>query len=349
MEVPSILLNKILSETIQQGASGVHFSVGSVPVLRLRGKMQTLDEENILSKEIVDKIIFSLLDEKQLALLEQKKEIIIAKTLNKDNRFKIDIYYQKNLPSISFNYIPNKIRNLNDLNLPANIKDLIRYKSGLLVIAGPNNSDKATTISVLLEEINIQEKKHILTLENPIEYSFINKKSIIEQRQVGQDVNSYVEGLEHCLKEDIDVIYIDEINEDFSSALPLILDLASGKALVIVDINATSSVRVIEKILDSAKAKISSEAARYILADVLIGVITQILVPARSGGQATAYEILIANSAIRSMIRDGKISQLETVIQTSRNEGMISMKKSFEELLNNGIVTHDEIKKFLIN
>lgn len=345
MEVPSIFINRILTETAKKGASNILFSVGSVPVLRLEGKLVSLENENILTKDILDKIISSTLDEKELKILEEKKEIIVAKTFNKEYRFRIDIYYQKNLPSISFNYIPKNIKNLEDLNLPAQIKELVNYKSGLLIVAGPNNSGKTTTISALIEEVNGKHKKRILTIENPIEYSFINKKSIIEQRQIEQDVNSYIDGLDHCLKEDIDIVYIDEIKDNFEEAILLIFDLAAGNSLVIIEINSTSSIRVIEKILDTARKGMSLEAARYSLADVLVGVITQYLIPGRSGGLVPAYEILVSNSAIKSLIRDGKFYQIDSVIQTSKGEGMIGMKKSIDELLAAGKIAKEEVDK----
>ena len=349
MEVPSIFINKILTEVVKQGASSLHFAVGSVPILRLDGKIKSLDREEPLTKDVIDGVVDSILDDKQRQQLKEKKEIIIAKTFNKEYRFRIDIYYQRNLPSVSFNYIPNKIKNLNDLNLSPKIKELIHYKSGLLIVAGPNNSGKTSTISVLLEEINANEKKRILTLENPIEYSFISKKSIVEQRQVGQDVNSYVEGLEHCLSEDIDVIYVDEVKDNFNEVIPLVLDLAAGNSLVIIEVNSTSSVRVIEKILDSAKGGLSAEAARYNFADVLIGIITQYLIPSRLGGLVPAYEILISNSAVKSLIRDGKIYQLESVIQTSKNEGMITLKKSIEELVSENKISRESVDELKLS
>jgi twitching motility protein PilT len=151
--------------------------------------------------------------------------------------------------------------------------------------------------------------------------------------------------LDHCLKEDVDIVYIDEIKDNFEDAVPLIFDLAAGNSLVIIEINSTSSVRVIEKILDAARKKISPEAARYSLADVLIGVITQYLIPSRSGGLVPAYEILISNSAVKSLIRDSKIYQIDSTIQTSRGEGMVSMKKYIDELLIKGKITQEEVDK----
>ncbi|MDD5295169.1 MAG: ATPase, T2SS/T4P/T4SS family, partial [Patescibacteria group bacterium] len=219
----------------------------------------------------------------------------------------------------------------------------------LLIVAGPNDSGKTSTAAAFIEDINKREKRYIITLEDPIEYLFINKKSIIEQRQIGRDVKSYVAGLKHCLDEDVDLVFIDEIKKEFVAALPFILQLAAGNSLVVLEMNAANSIRVIEKILDAAKTTISPEAARFSLADVLVGIVTQKLIPRLGGGLVLASEILIVNSAVKSLIREGKIYQIESIIQTSREEGMISIEKAVEELVKRGEVSPEEARKIKLN
>lgn len=349
MEVPSIFLNRILAEAAKKGASSLHLSVGSQPVARIDDKLVPMEKENILTSEMLGKIIDSFIGEDESRELKEEKEIVVVRTFAGDFRFRVNIFYQKDLPSLSFNYIPTVIRSLKDLKLPSLFKEKINLNSGLLIIAGSNDSGKTSTGAAFIEEINKNEKKYIITLENPIEYLFINKKSLIEQRQVGQDVKSYVAGLKHCLDEDVDLVYIDEIKKEFESAIPFILQLAAGNSLVILEINAANSVRVIEKILDAAKTKVSPEAARFSLADVLVGIITQKLIPRLGGGLALANEILVVNSAIKSLIREGKIYQIESIIQTSREEGMVSMEKSLEELVKRGEIQGEEVKKIKLN
>jgi len=345
MEVPSIFLNRILSETAKRGASSLHLSVGSVPMMRVDGRLTLMEGENILALDVLKKIIESFLEKDEVLKLEKEKEIAIVKNFAGDFRFRVNIFYQKSLPALSFNYISGVIKNLEELGLAQAFSKKINLNSGLLIIAGPNDSGKTTTAVAFIEEINNKEKKYIITLENQIEYLFVNKKSIIEQRQVGRDVSSLNDGLRHCLDEDVDLVYIGEIRKDFDSVLPFILELAAGNSLVILEINAANSVRVIEKILNTTSKKISAEAIRYSLADVLLGIISQRLIPSRGGGLSLAKEILIVNSAVKSLIREGKIYQLENVVQISREEGMISLERSIVELVKAGKVQAEEVKK----
>lgn len=326
----------------QKGASSLHLTVGSPPTIRVDNELIAIKGEDIASIELINKIINSLIDEEENKKLAKEKEAVLVKELAGSFRFRINIFYQKNLPAISFYYVPNAVKNIADLKLPQVLNEIIKLNSGLFVIAGPYGSGKTTTAIALIEEINKNYTKNIITIEDPIEYLFIGKKSIIAQRQVGRDVISFEDGLRYSLEEDADLIYAGEIKKEFQSAMPLILELAAGNSLVILEINADSSVRAVEKILASLEEKISAEAARYCLADVLIGVIVQRLIPRRGGGLVMVPEILLASSAVKSLVREGKIYQLDSVIQTSRKEGMISMEKSIEELLKSGEIREED-------
>ncbi|MFH1522742.1 MAG: ATPase, T2SS/T4P/T4SS family [Patescibacteria group bacterium] len=345
MEVPSIFLNRILSDIAKRGASCLHLSVGSSPIARINGRLVHIEDTNIITVETLKKIIDSFTSKEELEILEKEREIVIVKKFGGNFRFRINIFYQKDLPSLSFNYIHDFIRNLDNLKIPELIKKTINLNSGLLVVAGPNDSGKTSTVAAFIEELNKNEEKYIITIESPIEYVFINNRSVIEQRQVGRDVLSYVDGLEHCLEEDVDLVYVDTIKKEFEQAMPYIFELASGNSFVILEVDAASSVRVIEKILNAAKVKISEEAARFNLADILVGIIVQNLIPSRGGGMSLALETLAVNSAVKSLIREGKIYQLESIIQTSREEGMISMKKSIQDLVKEGKIPQEEVGK----
>ncbi len=344
MEIPSIFLNRILTESVRKNASTVHFSVGGVPVLRIDDRLVPMDNENILAAEIIEKIADSFLSDDEKKKLEGEKEIILVKNFAGSFRFLIKIFYQKDLLSLSFRNIPAIIKNPNELNLPKVLNSIINLDSGLFIIAGPQLSGKTTTAAALVEEVNKSKGKRILTVENPIEFLFVGKKSIIEQRQVGKDVKSFALGIENCIDEDADLVYLSELKEDFDSVLPLVLDLASGNALVLLELNTENTIRVVEKMLNSLEKKMNSEAARYSLADTLSGIIVQRLLPRMGGGMVPATEVLIANSAVKSLIREGRIYQLESIIQTSRKEGMISMGKSIEELTKTGEIKQNSLK-----
>ena len=341
MEVYNILFNRLLSETAKQQASDLHLSVGSIPVLRKDGRLASLENEKIIEQETLSQIIDSFLTEEEQKSLSVKRDITVVKELGGHFRFKINVYYQRNLLAASFRLITETVRDLAALNLPEALGDFTRLSNGLLIVAGIYGSGKTTTIASLVENINQTQKKRVITLENFIEKFFVSKKSIIEQREIKKDVSGLVEGLKYCQTQDVDVLVISDIIDEFGQAIPLILEIASGSSLVILELNADSSVRVIEKIFESFPAN-KIDSAKILFADVLKGVIVQRLLPKNGGGQILAYELLVVNSAVASIIRENKLRQLETIIQTSGNEGMISMNTSLINLVRSGQITSED-------
>jgi twitching motility protein PilT len=342
MESPVEFFKKLLLESAKKNASGLHLSVGSAPLFRIYGRLAGGDTKDILKKEDLEKIIHSFLSEEELASLEVKRELQIVKDFGENFRFRVNVFYQKDSPSISLAYISAEISALDNLGFPNAFTKNFLHASGLLIVAGPPASGKTSTIASLVERVNKEISHYIITVEDPIEKVFINKKSLIDQRQVGRDVNSFLDGLKHCLEEDIDMVYLDEIREDFEQALPLILELASGNTLVILEMNAENSIRALEKILNVNCRNLSKESIRFMLADVLFGVVAQKLIPNRDGGLSLALEVLLSNFAVKSLIREGNIYQLESVIQNSAEEGMLSMEKSIKDLVMSGEVDRQE-------
>jgi len=342
MEVPSIFLNRILTQVAKKNASSMHLTAGSPPMARINNALSPIEGENIVAADTINKIIASIINEAEMKKFKQNKEIALVKELAGGFRFRVNIFSQKNMSSISFHYIPAAPKSLSELKLPKTINDLIRLGSGLFVVAGSYGSGKTTTAAALVEEVNKNYQKNIITIEDPIEYLFISKKSLISQRQVGEDVVSVTQGIKHCLDEDTDVVYVGEIKNDFNLVMPLILELAAGNSLVILEINANNSLRAIEKIINAVETKTSPEAARFSLADVFLGVITQKLMPKIGGGLVLAVEVLLATNAAKSLISEGRIYQLDSIIQTSRKEGMVSMAKSIEELIDTGVVKRED-------
>lgn len=344
MEVPSILLNRILSETVQQGGSDLHLAAGSPPMVRAQGQFAPLRGQDMLTAETISKIAETFLGPDEIAKLKENKSLVSVKNIS-NFRFRINIFYQKSQLALSFHYIPGAIKNFSELGLDAARDNFLKASNGLLIIAGAYNSGKTTTAASLLEELNKTAAKNIITIEDPIEYLFVSKKSLITQRQIGLDANTAIEALDYCLSEDVDAVYVNEIKDEriLKSALPKIFELASGNCLVILEINADSSAGVLEKILAAVADILPAEAARHNLADILVGVLVQKLVKRRGGGLILANEILLNNSAVKSLIREGKIFQLESVIQTSRREGMISLEKSLANLADLGEIRREEI------
>jgi twitching motility protein PilT len=344
MEVPSILLHRILSEMARKHASDLHLVVGSLPMIRVDGDFSALEGQEMITGEVLNKIVESILSQEDITKLAEKKSLVLVKNIA-DFRFRINVFYQKGLLSASFHYIPGIFKSFLELGLPEACNNFLKENSGLLIIAGPRNSGKTTTAVSFIEEINKTRVKNIATIEDPIEYLFVSKQSLITQRQVGSDINTITDGLDYCLNEDLDIVYLNEIKDEeaFIRAMPKIFELAAGNCLVILEVNADSSIRVLEKILTGVSQKMSPEATRYNVADILVGVVVQKLFKRRGGGLILAGEILLNNAAVRSMIREGKIYQLEGLMQTSRKEGMITMEKSLTNLIELGEIRREDI------
>jgi twitching motility protein PilT len=342
MDSPVEFFKRMLLDLAKKNASGLHLSVGSVPMLRNFGRLSEAEGEEVLKKEDLEKIIRSFLSEEDLAVLAEKKELLFVKDFGENFRFRVSVFFQKDSPSISLSYISEEIADLDSLGFPNTFKKNLFGATGLLIVAGPPASGKTSTIASIIERINKEKKKYIITLEDPIEKIFVNKKSLIDQRQIGRDVNDFFDGLRHCLEEDVDVVYVDEIRVDFELALPYILELASGNTLVILEINAENSIRALEKILNTSSRNLTKEAVHFMLADVFFGVVAQRLIPNRESGLSLALEVLLSNFAVKSLIREGNIYQLEGIIQNSAEEGMISMEKSIKDLVLSGEVDRTE-------
>ncbi|MBU0880123.1 MAG: ATPase, T2SS/T4P/T4SS family [Patescibacteria group bacterium] len=345
MEIPSIFLNRILTEAAKNNTSDLHLVVGSLPMARIGDQLAILDGEDIITSELLNRIVEIILSQDEIVKLKENREIVLVKELANNFRFRISIFYQKNLLAITFHYIPIIIKTMADLMLPSIINDFIKTKFGLLIVAGSHSSGRTTTIASVIEEINKRESKNIVTLEDPIEFLFTNKKSLITQRQIGYDVKTFSQGLNYCLKEDVDLIYISEIDEEeeFILAMPLILELSAGNCMVILEFNGNNSTKIVEKILGAVGKNTSIEAARHSLTDVLFGVVIQKLVPQIGGGLVLATEVLLNNSAVKSLIREGRFYQIESIMQTSRSEGMVSLKKSLEQLLASGKIRQEDV------
>lgn len=342
MEVPSIFLNKLLREAAKKGARSIYLTVGSPPVLRVKDSLIDFSED-ILDKQRIEQVIQSFLSDDEKERLKKEKELIVVKSFLDDYRFRINIFYSKGSPSVSFHYISNQIKDLKSLGLPGAFYNIINYKSGLLILSGPNNSGKTSTAASVVEEVNKKDKRYIVTLEKPIESLFSNKKSIINQREVGSDLNSFKEGLLNCLEEDVDLVYIGEMRDEFDEALPYILELAAGNCFVILEMDTEDSVRTAEKMIGALSKTRLKEAASHFIADVLLGILSQKLIPNKENEYALAYEFLLVNTAVESLIRDNKIYQIDNIIQNYMDTGMISMERSVRNLYNDGIISDKEI------
>ncbi|PJE58471.1 MAG: type IV pili twitching motility protein PilT, partial [Candidatus Portnoybacteria bacterium CG10_big_fil_rev_8_21_14_0_10_36_7] len=243
-----LTIKNILTEAVKRGASDLHFSVGNNPILRIDDNLLSLDDQPVVTQEFMQELVDFLLVADQKKKLTTNREIVLAYNFDDNLRFKINIFYQRGVLSVSLRYIPFQVPTLQSLKLNPILTDLVKTKNGLIIVSGPFGSGRSTTIASLIEEINQTRKEYIITIEDPIEYIFTNHKSIIEQREVGLDTNSYEEALKYFEEEDGDILFLEEINKP--EIIPAVLEIARGSSLVFSTISADSTSNTVARILD---------------------------------------------------------------------------------------------------
>lgn len=331
----TITFQKLLSQVAIRGASDLHLTVGNVPQIRVSGQLIPLEDEKVLTPDFIESIVSSVITEKERKVLEKEREVVLVYTFASNVRFKIHIFYQKNFLSLSLRFVPKEPKLLKDLGLPRVIENFIEQDKGIIIISGPYGSGRTTLVAALLQTINLKKAKRIITIEEPIEYIFTSNKSIIEQREVGRDTNSFKEGLLSLKEEDVDIVFVSEISE--RDVLEGMLSVAQGGKLIIAIAEGESSVKTIEKLIEMAPSS-EQQRLRSGLADLLQAVLVLRLLPRIQGGEVLASEILVSSPAVASVIREGRLFQLESIIQTSRQEGMQSLDQALAKLVKNGEV-----------
>lgn len=335
----NILVREILAEAIKLGASDIHLSVGNYPVLRVGQELRYLEDRELINQEFMEKFVSSLLNEQQKTSLSKNKEIIISYSFDKNLRFKINIFYQKGFLSTTLRFISSKIPTLENLKINSVIKKLTELRQGLVIISGPFGSGRSSTVAAIIEEINRTRKEYILTIEDPIEYLFSNNLSIIEQREVGRDTNSFEDALKYFQEEDGDVLFLEQMNDP--KTIPLVLEIASGSSLVFTTTTSDSATKTVSNILDSFNT-FDQERIRDLLANSLKAVVCQKILPKIGGGLKVVCEVMIVNDTIKSTIVSGRISQLDNIIQTSRRDGMVSFTQSLMEAVKDREINLEE-------
>lgn len=334
----TLLINKILNLAAERRASDVHLTVGNYPVLRIDGKLITLTTETMLTPDFLWSMADSFLNEEDKKILESQRELVTVYSWANRARFRARVFFQKGYVAISLRIIPQLIRSPKDLGLPEAVLQAITQEKGLIIISGPFGSGRTSTVASLLETLNRNKGLHIQTLEKPIEYLLANNQSIIEQREVPKDTISFKQGLLDVLDEDVDVVVISELSED--GVEELILQAAESGKLVIAIMDANTVISALERFVSNI------EAGRRLwgqttLAQVLLAVVVQRLLPRVGGGLRLACEILTSTSAVQAIIKENRLSQLNSILQTSREEGMLNLDKALLELVRLGEVSAD--------
>ena len=339
-------LNELLSSAAQKNASDLHFSVGRYPTLRVDGRLISLAKHKILTQKDTEAFAFELISDKQKERLFKNKEIDFSYDFKDKIRFRINIFYQRGYLSIALRLIPPKIRTIKELNLPFVLNNFTKHSQGFVLITGPSGHGKSTTLAALIDLINHTMSKHIITIEDPIEYIFSQDKCIIDQREVYQDALSFHRALRSTFREDPDVIMVGEMRdlETISTAITA----AETGHLVFATLHTNNASQTIDRIIDSFPANQQNQI-RSQLAGSLLGIVSQRLIPRLEGGRIPAVEVMIANSAVKNIIRENKIHQLDLVIETSSEKGMISFNKSLVELIQRREISVESAEVYSLN
>lgn len=337
-----IYFERLLTQVVENQAQSIHLSAGAPPILKTDAGLKPIGGEPVLSDEKIKDFVMSFLSEAQQSELEKNKEIVIVHNFKPQLRFKASIFYQKDNLSISLRFIPAEAKNLAGLGLEELEKIIANFSKGIIIISGPFGSGKSTVTAGIIETVNNTASKHIITIEDPIEFNFASKKSLVEQRQIGRDVVSFVEGLKFLAEEQVDIVALSEISQ--TKVIYQAMELAQSGRLVIFQINADSSIKTIEKIIGLFPPE-ERELVRSLLSENLAAVINLHLFKKIGGGNILIPEILIGSSAARTIIRDGNLFQLGNILQTGAQEGMVPLEKSLSELIQNNIISPEEAKR----
>jgi twitching motility protein PilT len=328
-------INNLFKLATKNKASDLHIIVGKPPILRVDGELKIIPDIEVVTRELAEKMIFGILTERQQKKFIDERELDISYEIAEFSRYRVNLHYEKDNVGLVARVISNQVPSMADLNMPDIVTQLIQRTSGLVLVTGPTGCGKSTTLAAMIEYINQSRSAHIITLEDPIEFVHQPKKSIIKQRQLGTDILSFEDALKHVLRQDPNVIMVGEMRD--LETIAATITLAETGHLVLATLHTHSASQTIDRIIDVFPPHQQSQV-RLQLSISLSGVMTQQLVPKVGGGRVAVREILINTPAISNIIRENKIPQIRSVIQTSADEGMFSMEQNIKELLDNNSI-----------
>ncbi|MFA5038859.1 MAG: type IV pilus twitching motility protein PilT [Candidatus Omnitrophota bacterium] len=331
-------LKDLLMLTIEKKASDLHLTENSPPILRIDGRL-TLTDLAKLSRDDTKKMIYTILTNEQKEIFEKNWELDLSVAMEGMDRFRVNIHVQRGSVEAAFRRIPLEIPRLQDLGLPAVVAELARKPNGLVLVTGPTGVGKTTTMAAMIDLINSERQEMIISIEDPIEFLHLNKRSVIKQREVFSDTKSFAEALRHALRQDPDIIFVGEMRdlETISTALTA----AETGHLVLATLHTPDAPQTVERIIDVFPPH-QQQQVKLQLADCLQGVVSQLLLPRASGiGRVVSTEIMIGTPAIRNLVREQEIEQIPTLIQTGHQYGMRTMDKSLKELYKEGVITYE--------
>lgn len=336
----------LLEEVIKKKASDLHLQVGLPPMLRVDGSLVAVSNGEVLSEEGIEGLIFAILDEDQKQILLKDKEFDFSFAFGDLGRFRVNAFHERGNLAAALRLIPNEILTIEQLQLPEVVNKFADYPRGLVLVTGPTGSGKSTTLAALVDKINTEKSTHIITIEDPIEFTHKSKKSVIVQREVHYDTYSFSAALRSSLRQDPDVVLLGEMRD--LETIAAAITIAETGHLVFATLHTNSASQSIDRMIDVFPPH-QQPQIRSQLANILMAICSQRLVPSIGGGRVAAAELLIATPAVRNIIREGKSHQLEAVIQTGAEFGMQSMDKTLVNLIHGGTITYDEARNYAVD
>src|ERR687887_492148 len=333
---PANSIDELLEHMVERNASDLHVTTGAPPVIRVRGEVQRLEGYDPLTPEDTQQLLYRILSSEQQKHFELKRQLDFSHSIPGLARFRVNVYFQRESIGAAFRLIPAELKTLEELGIPSSLHQLAEIPRGLVLVTGPTGSGKSTTLAAVIDEINRNRSEHILTIEDPIEFLHRHKRCIVNQREIGPDAKSFADALRAALRQDPDVILVGEMRdlETISTALTA----AETGHLVFGTPHTQSAPSTIDRIIDVFPPE-QQEQVRIMIANSLQGVVTQTLLPTADGtGRVPALEVLLPDDAVRNLIRQGKVEQIYSVMQTNTTRGMQTMEQSLADLVQRSIV-----------
>jgi twitching motility protein PilT len=346
MDNQELRIEILLEEVVRKRASDLHLQVGLPPMLRIDGSLAPIVGFNPLDEQMVEALIFAILDQDQKQILLKDKEFDFSFAFGTLGRFRVNAYHERGNLAAALRLIPNEIKSITELGMPNIITSFANYPRGLVLVTGPTGSGKSTTLAALVDKINTERAQHIVTIEDPIEFTHKSKRSAVVQREVHYDTYSFSAALRSSLRQDPDVVLIGEMRdlETISAAITI----AETGHLVFATLHTNGASQSIDRMIDVFPPH-QQPQIRTQLSNILMAICSQRLVPAIGGGRVVASEVLITNPAVRNIIREGKVHQLDAVIQTGADQGMQTMDRTLVGLVQSGVVTYDNAREVAVD
>lgn len=338
-------LDKLFHTAVEYKASDIYVTSGTKPVLRIHGDLVQIDDHPVITKEMAQDYILETMTDAQRKTFLEKMDIDYALEISGVARFRVNAFFHRKGPGAFFRLIPATVQTMNELGLPLQLKKILNYQNGLVLVTGPTGSGKSTTLSSLIAEINATQKQHIITIEDPIEFVHENKLSVVEQREVGTHTTSFSKALRASLREDPDVILIGEMRD--LETMSLAITAAETGHLVFATLHTNGASRAIDRVINAFPPEQQNEI-RMQFSENLKAIIWQNLLKRKDGkGLIGAYEILFNNNAVSNMIREGKTHQIPSALETGMNEGMQTMGKAVSGLVEQGLISEETARQNL--